>query len=69
MKVLEPAAGGAGRLMMLGDKNSMIAIVEIDVMPCLLVLDTPSQEMAPTGVRLIHLLEPKEMAGLLTNAT
>ena len=69
MKVLEPAAVGARRIMMLGDKYSMIAIVEIDVTPRLLVLDTTIQEMAQTGVRLIHLLEPVEMAGLLTNAT
>ena len=69
MKVLGTTKVEVRRKIMLGDKFSMIAIVEIDVTPRLLVLDTTIQEMAQTGVRLIHLLEPVEMAGLLTNAT
>ena len=48
---------------------SLIVTAEIDVIPCLLVLDTFCQQMAQTCVGLIKLLEPVGMAELVINAT
>ena len=50
-------------------KFSLIVTAEIDVIPCLLVLDTFCQQMAQTCVGLIKLLEPVGMAELVINAT
>ena len=64
------------QIKMVGYNGSLIATVELDVMPHLLVQDTLCQKIrgvtmtsGPTGVRLIHLLAQLGMGGLNLNAT
>ena len=66
-----------GSQAMIQEVNSFrIVTVDNDVMPGLLVLDTPStsertaqKSQTSTGVKFIHLLEPMETAWLITDAT
>ena len=64
------------QMIMVGYNGSLIATVDLDVMPRLHVQDTLCQKIrgvtmtsGPTGVRLIHLLAQLGMGGLNLNAT